>query len=134
MLRDYWLVPPDKSDPVGEQLAAWGKVAMLQTIGRKSGKLVNTAVGFIEEDDGCMLVAAGSDDADWVANLRANPHAIATVGEKSVVFNQAIELEGDERSAILVALILKYGTPAEGLGRGPVFRLMRPLESLPGGQ
>jgi len=107
---------------------------MLETIGRRSGKLIKSAVGFIEEDDGCMLVAAGSDTADWVLNLRANPHAIATVGEKSAVYNQAIELEGDERSAILVALILKYGTPSEGLGRGPVFRLIRPLESGPGGQ
>ena len=122
------------TDPVGEQLAAWGKVAMLQTIGRKSGRLVKSAVGFIEEDDGCMLVAAGSDAADWVQNLRSNPHAIATVGAKSAVYNQAVELEGDERSAILVALILKYGTPAERLGHGPVFRLLRPLESAPGGQ
>ncbi len=113
------------TDSVGEQLAGWGKVAMLQTIGRKSGKLVNSPVGFIEEDDGCMLVAAGSDGADWVLNLRANPHAVATVGEKSAVYNQAIELEGEERSAIVVALILKYGTPAEGLGHGPVFRLMQ---------
>ena len=119
-------------DPVGEQLAAWGKVAMLETIGRKSGKSVQSAVGFIEEDDGCMQVAAGSDTAGWVLNLRANPHARTTVGNKSAVYDQAVELEGDERSAILVALILKYGTPAEGLGRGPVFRLIRP-ESRQGG-
>jgi deazaflavin-dependent oxidoreductase (nitroreductase family) len=112
-------------DSVGEQLAAWGKVAMLQTIGRKSGKLIQTAVGFIEEDDGSMVVAAGSDSADWALNLRANAHAVAGVGDKSAVYNKAIELEGEERSAILVALILKYGTPAEGLGRGPVFRLIR---------
>ncbi len=116
-------------DEIGEQLAAWGKVAMLETIGRKSGKPVRSAVGFIEEDDGCMLVAAGSDTADWVLNLRANPHATATVGEASAVFDQAVELEGDERSAILVALILKYGTPAERLGHGPVFRLIRPVQS-----
>ena len=116
-------------DPVGEQLAAWGKVAMLETIGRNSGKRFESAVGFIEEDDGCMLVAAGSDTADWVLNLRANPHAKATVGERSAVYDQAVELEGEERSAILVALILKYGTPSEGLGRGPVFRLIRPIES-----
>lgn len=126
-------MPRDENDEIAEQLASWGKVAMLQTIGRKSGKPVQSAVGFIEEDDGCMLVAAGTDSADWVQNLRANPHAIATVGEKSAAYNQAIELEGDERNAIVVALILKYGTPSEGLGRGPVFRLIRPLESAPGG-
>jgi deazaflavin-dependent oxidoreductase (nitroreductase family) len=119
-------------DPVGEQLAAWGKVALLETIGRRSGKPVQSAVGFIEEDDGSMLVAAGSDTADWVLNLRANPRSRATVGEGSAAYDQAVELEGDERSAVLVQLILKYGTPAEGLGRGPVFRLIR-SESSAGG-
>jgi deazaflavin-dependent oxidoreductase (nitroreductase family) len=98
---------------------------MLETIGRRSGKPVQTAVGFIDEDDASILVAAGSDTADWVLNLRANPHSRATVGERSADYVQAVELEGDERSAILVALILKYGTPSEGLGRGPVFRLIR---------
>lgn len=127
-MRDYWNVPRDVDsarDPVGEQLAAWGKVALLETIGRKSGKPVQSAVGFIDESDGSILVAAGSDKADWVLNLRANPHARATVGERTVEYEQAVELEGDERSATLVSLILKYGTPAEKLGRGPVFRLMR---------
>jgi deazaflavin-dependent oxidoreductase (nitroreductase family) len=126
-------VPPDVRHQIGEQLAAWGKVALLETIGRKSGKPVQSAVGFIEEDDGCLLVAAGSDTADWVLNLRANPHTKATVGERSAAYDQAVELEGDERSAILVALILKYGTPSEGLGRGPVFRLIRSVKSGPGG-
>lgn len=113
------------SDPLGEELATWGKVALLETSGRVSGKPVRSAVGFIEEDDGCMLVAAGSDTADWALNLRANPNSRATVGERSAQYHQAVELEGDERSAVVVALILKYGTPAERLGRGPVFRLIR---------
>lgn len=119
-------------DPVGEQLATWGKVAVLETVGRKSGKPVQSAVGFIDESDGSMLVAAGSDTADWVLNLRANPRSRATVGESTVEYDQAVELEGDERSTTLVALILKYGTPSEGLGRGPVFRLIR-AESSQGG-
>jgi deazaflavin-dependent oxidoreductase (nitroreductase family) len=110
-------------DSVGAQLAAWGKVAMLETIGRKSGRPIQSAVGFIYEDDGSMLVAAGSDSADWVLNLRADPHSRAKVGERTVACDQAVELEGNERSAALVALILKYGTPAERLGHGPVFRL-----------
>jgi hypothetical protein len=32
-------------------------------------------------------------------------------------------LDGPERNAAIAALILRYGTPAEGLGRGPTFRL-----------
>jgi deazaflavin-dependent oxidoreductase (nitroreductase family) len=116
-------------DPVGEQLAAWGKVALLETTGRISGKSVRSAVGFIEEDDGSLLIAAGSDAADWVLNLRANQRCRANVGDRTVEYDRAVELEGRERSATLVALILKYGTPAERLGRGPVFRLIPPQSS-----
>jgi hypothetical protein len=79
-----------------------------------------------------MLVAAGSDTADWVLNLRAEPHSRATVAERTIEYDQAVELEDDERSAAVVALILKYGTPAERLGRGPVFRLSRAESSLGG--
>jgi deazaflavin-dependent oxidoreductase (nitroreductase family) len=113
-------------DPIGEQLASWGKVAMLETIGRKSGRPVQSAVGFIEESDGSILVAAGSETADWVLNLRANPQCTTTVGDRTTEYDKAVELEGDERSAAVVALILKYGTPAERLGRGPVFSLRPP--------
>jgi hypothetical protein len=33
-------------------------------------------------------------------------------------------LDRTEAAAAVVSLILKYGTPAEGLGRGPAFRLV----------
>lgn len=102
---------------------------MLETVGRTSGNPVRSAVGFIEEDDGSMLVAAGSESADWALNLRANLRSRATVGERTLEYDQAVELEGDERSVAVVALILKYGTPAERLGHGPVFRLIRSKSS-----
>lgn len=105
---------------------------MLETIGRKSGRPVQSAVGFIEDSDGSMLVGAGSDTADWVLNLRADPRARATVAERTIEYDQAVELGGDARSAAVVALILKYGTPAERLGHGPVFRLTRAESSLGG--
>jgi IMP dehydrogenase/GMP reductase len=37
----------------------------------------------------------------------------------------AEEMTGAERNAAIASLILRYGTPAEGLGRGPAFRLRR---------
>lgn len=40
---------------------------------------------------------------------------------------RAERLRGDAANRAVVALILKYGTPAERLGRGPAFRL-RPVE------
>ena len=113
-------------DPIGEELVGWGRVALLETVGRTSGKAVESAVGFVEEEDGSLLVAAGSDSADWALNLGANPACRATVGERTAAYTAA-EIQDGERSQAVVALILKYGTPAERLGRGPVFRL-RPRE------
>jgi hypothetical protein len=69
-------------DEIGEELAEWGKVALLETIGRTSGRPVRTAVGYM-----------------------------------------AVELDDAQRAAVITDLILKYGTPAERLGRGPAFYL-----------
>jgi deazaflavin-dependent oxidoreductase (nitroreductase family) len=115
---------PDQS--IGEQLAGWGKVALIETSGRSSGRPASAAVGFVEEADGSLLVAAGADTADWVRNLRAQRRCRVTIGETTHDY-EARELDEEERehAAAVTALILKYGTPAEKLGRGPVFRLVR---------
>ncbi len=116
-------------DPIGDELTAWGKVALLETRGRLSGRSVTSAVGFIAADDGSLLVAAGEEGADWALNLRHDPRCKATVGETLTDY-EATELTNDERARVITALILKYGTPAERLGRGPAFRLSpRPLAS-----
>ncbi len=110
------------TDAIGEELAEWGKVALLETVGRTSGKKFQSAVGFVEADDGALYVAAGSDSADWALNLRAQPRCLATVGDRAAGYI-AREIDGAERNGAVASLILKYGTPAERLGRGPVFRL-----------
>jgi hypothetical protein len=81
-------------------------------------------VGFVEEPDGAYLVAAGDPDADWALNLAAQAHCSVTI---SGATHRALAepLDGAERNAAITALILKYGTPAERLGRGPAFRLRR---------
>ena len=104
----------------------WGKVALLEASGRVTGRPVRTAVGFVEEADGSLLVAAGEPDADWALNLLATPEVSVTIGDVTAPY-VAEELERAERSAAISALILRYGTPAERLGRGPAFRL-RPAE------
>ena len=115
-------MPRDDEQTLGEQLAGWGKVALLETTGRISGGKVQSAVGFVEADAGALLVAAGSESADWAQNLQAQPRCRATIGERTAPYS-AHEVEGTERAQALTELILKYGTPAERLGRGPVFRL-----------
>jgi deazaflavin-dependent oxidoreductase (nitroreductase family) len=112
------------TDDVGEQLAAWGKVARIETRGRTSGRPVVAAVGFVEEPDGTLLVAAGEPDADWARNLEAEPACTVTIEDRSVEM-RAERIEGPAASRAIVELILKYGTSAERLGRGEVFRLRR---------
>jgi len=116
----------NRQDEIGEELAGWGKVALIETRGRTSGVPVLTAVGFELDNDGALLIAAGAEDADWALNLRRNPECRATVGDETRIYF-ATELDGHERNGAITALILKYGTPAERLGRGPAFRL-RPVE------
>lgn len=87
-----------------------------------SGQPVRTPVSFWQSPSGSLYVAAGSQTADWALNLRAEPRCSVTVAQRTADY-LAAEVEGDERAAALRELILKYGTPAERLGLGPVFRL-----------
>ncbi|HET7726727.1 MAG TPA: nitroreductase family deazaflavin-dependent oxidoreductase [Candidatus Limnocylindrales bacterium] len=112
-------------DLIGEELAAWGKVLLVETRGRVTGRLTATPVGFVEDPDGAWRVAAGDPEADWALNLRADPRCRVTVGG-SEVDAVAEELDGRSHAATVRDLILKYGTPAERLGVGPAFRL-RPM-------
>ena len=111
-------------DEIGEELAVWGKVVRLGTRGRMSGERVWTAIGFVECSDGTVAVAAGAPSSDWALNLRADARCeLQLEGRSSPCHAQ--ELDEADRNEAIVALILKYGTPAERLGRGPAFRLIR---------
>jgi deazaflavin-dependent oxidoreductase (nitroreductase family) len=110
------------SGDLGEDLAAWGKVILLTTRGRRTGLPRRTAVGFVEEPDGCLLVSAGGSGTHWARNLIADPRCEATRDGRSRAY-RASELERDEHVAAVRSLILRYGTPAERLGEGPSFRL-----------
>ena len=71
-------------DDVGAQLVGWGKVVRLQTRGRVTGRPVEVAIGYVEEPDGSLLVAAGQPDADWALNLEADPSCRVTIGEATL--------------------------------------------------
>lgn len=116
--------PRPLTDEIGAQLAGWGVVAQLETRGRRSGEAVTAAVGFVEEDDGSLLVAAGDPGAAWARNLEADPACRVTIGDRREAMHAEV-LAGPEAARAVAALILRYGTPAERLGRGPAFRLRR---------
>jgi deazaflavin-dependent oxidoreductase (nitroreductase family) len=98
-------------------------VARIETRRRSTGRPLAVSVGFVEEPDGSLLVAAGDPDADWARNLEAEPRCRVTIEDRSVEMTAEIVGRPDASRAV-VGLILKYGTPAERLGLGPVFRLV----------
>jgi hypothetical protein len=82
------------------------------------------AVGFVDEPDGSILVAAG-DGASWAENLLDDPQLTVELGDRR--FDAIAEpLQPIDHARVIRSLILRYGTPAERLGRGPSFRL-RPI-------
>ena len=68
-----------------------------------------------------MLVAAG-ENARWASNLFADPAVEVEVGDRRFAA-VAEPLDGADHARVIRGLILRYGTPAERLGRGPSFRL-----------
>jgi deazaflavin-dependent oxidoreductase (nitroreductase family) len=105
-----------------DDLVASGRFVRIETRGRRSGEARAVTVGFVRDEDGALLVAAGSPDADWALNLLAHPTAGVRVGDE-VFEAEAVALEGAPFARAIRELILRYGTPAETLGRGPAFRL-----------
>jgi deazaflavin-dependent oxidoreductase (nitroreductase family) len=107
---------------VEDDLVAWGRVLRIETTGRVTGRPASAVVGFVGRPDGTLVVAAGSPDADWAQNLLHEPSCRLTVGDASWPA-RARPLEGTEHAAAVRDLILRYGTPSEGLGSGPSFEL-----------
>ena len=107
-------------------LAAWGKVIVIETSGRDSGRPRTATVGFI--DDGgeprTLRVAASDENTHWALNLLVEPACVVVEAGERVPY-QATPLTDAERHATAAELILKYGTPSERLGGGPAFRLVR---------
>ncbi len=106
-----------------DELVGWGRVVRIETTGRKTGRTIPVVVGFVERDGGAIVIAATSPDAAWARNLEAEPRCRATIGERSWVA-EARPLDGREHAAAVRDLILRYGTPSEGLGSGTSFELV----------
>lgn len=107
---------------MADELVWQGRVAALTTTGRRTALPRRVRVGFVEEPGGALIVAATDPDAAWALNLLEDPRCVVEVGERR--FDAIAEaLAGPEHARAVRDLILRYGTPSEGLGRGPSFRL-----------
>jgi deazaflavin-dependent oxidoreductase (nitroreductase family) len=114
-----------------DELVASGRFVRIETRGAVSGLARPVTVGFVEDDEDqgpavALLVAAGGTDSAWAGNLFAHPSCRVTTGDRS--FDAVAEpLGAADHARAVRGLILRYGTPAEGLGHGPSFRL-RPVD------
>ncbi|MDQ1323330.1 MAG: hypothetical protein QG587_665 [Chloroflexota bacterium] len=107
-----------------DDLVAWGRVLRIETIGRVTGRPARAVVGFVEREDGSLVIAAGSPEASWGRNLLREPACRVTIADQTWSA-EARPLAGAAHAAAVRDLILRYGTPAEGLGEGPSFELHR---------
>ena len=105
-----------------------GRFARIETRGRRSSRPRAVTVGFVDDGDGpagAIFVAAGAADSDWALNLLDEPSCRVRIGDRGYdAVAEPLDAAGHARA--IAALILRYGTPAEGLGMGPTFRL-RPV-------
>ena len=111
-----------------DDLVAGGRVIRIETRGRTTGLPRAVTVGFVEDPDegegegGTLLVAARSAETAWARNLLAEPRCRVVLAARR--FDAIAEpLSHDEHVRAIRALIVRYGTPSEDLGRGPSFRL-----------
>jgi deazaflavin-dependent oxidoreductase (nitroreductase family) len=110
-----------------DDLVLSGRFARIASRGRRSGDIRSVNVGFVEEPDGSLLVAAGAPDASWALNLFAEPDCTVTIGERTFPARaEPVDDDDPRRGRAIRELILRYGTPSEGLGSGPVFAI-RPV-------
>jgi deazaflavin-dependent oxidoreductase (nitroreductase family) len=118
---------PTDRGAMEDVLVTSGRFVRIEARGSRSGLDRAVTVGFVDDVDGsgAILVAATAPDASWARNLLAGPACHVRVGDRS--FDAIAEpLDRAAHARAVRDLILRYGTPAEGLGHGPSFRL-RPV-------
>jgi deazaflavin-dependent oxidoreductase (nitroreductase family) len=107
-----------------DDLVRDGRVARLELRGHRSGLPRPVNVGFVERPDGTFVIAARGFETAWARNLEADPRTVVTIGPRSFAATAELLEDDDPRRPVAIRdLILRYGTPSEGLGRGPVFVL-----------
>ena len=77
-------------------------VLLLETVGRRTGRRRTTPVQYLADGDTFVVVASNAGAARppaWYLNLRADPHARAQVGERSIDV-LAQEATGQEREEL----------------------------------
>jgi deazaflavin-dependent oxidoreductase (nitroreductase family) len=102
-------------------------VLVLETVGRKTGKLRRTPVTYRVEEGGTYVIgggAGGMTKVDWLANLRARDEAAIVVRRKRLRVTVQ-EVSGAERDAMHAEAAQRWPevNKYEAVRRVPYFRL-----------
>jgi hypothetical protein len=115
-----------------DDLVRDGRVARLELPPGDAGTARSVAVGYAEQPDGTLFVSAGSAEAGWARALEDEPEIGVTIGDRTFrASTTRLEDDDPRRATAIRELILRYGTPSERLGRGPVFALTPLAPSTP---
>lgn len=112
---------PTRLTTLEGDMVAWGKAIVLETSGRRSGRPRRVTVGYVT-DGPSLWVAASSVATHWARNLQADPCCYVELRGRRIACRAEV-FDDEARDAAVVALILKYGAPAERLAGGIAFRL-----------
>lgn len=100
-----------------------GWYGMIETRGHRSGDRRRVPVGFVELEDGSLIVGAGDAAASWVRNLDADARCRFERRGRTADY-VAEALDGEARNDAIRRLHLRYGDGTPIIGRH--FRL-RPV-------
>lgn len=78
-------------------------VALVHTVGRRTGTKVIKPLLYLQDDDAFVLVgSAGGAEKDplWVANLEAMAEVVVEVGERTVTTKPTVLRDGPERERL----------------------------------
>ena len=83
----------------------------LTTKGRRSGSPHTIEIWFALQDEVVFLLAGGSEESDWVKNLRADPTVGLRLGDRDLICQGRLVDDPEEDALARRSLLEKYGPP-----------------------
>jgi deazaflavin-dependent oxidoreductase (nitroreductase family) len=79
------------------------------TKGRRSGSPHTVEIWFALRDDVVYLLAGGTEESDWVKNLRADPTVGLRLGDRDLICRGRLVVDQEEDALARRLLLDKYG-------------------------
>ncbi len=119
-MNTYYMVPLSKLG-----LLLWmqnpltGYIMILQTIGRKSGKVRFTPLNYALADGYIYCIAGFGSGTHWLANLKANPIVEVHFAGTALKGSAEIVTDGEEAQRVFIQIIHNCGLAALLVGLNP---------------